>query len=131
MVDCVVSGVPVGIGDPAFGRLGARLAEAMMSINATKGFEYGMGFRGVELEQVKCFDRFVAGPDGEISTLTNHSGGIQGGISNGQDITFRVAFKPVATRMQDVRTVDRDGNEIVIKAKGDAMIPVWCLAQCR
>ncbi len=118
VVDCVVSGVPVGIGDPVFGRLGARLAEAMMSINATKGFEYGMGFRGVELRGSEVLDRFVAGPDGEISTLTNHSGGIQGGISNGQDITFRVAFKPVATLMQDVCTVDRDGNEIVIKGRG-------------
>lgn len=118
VVDCVVSGVPVGIGDPVFGRLGARLAEAMMSINATKGFEYGMGFRGVELRGSEVLDRFVAGPDGEISTLTNHSGGIQGGISNGQDITFRVAFKPVATLMQDVYTVDRDGNEIVIKGRG-------------
>lgn len=118
IVDCVVSGVPVGLGDPVFGRLGARLAEAMMSINATKGFEYGMGFRGVELRGSEVLDSFVMTDGGEIATVSNHSGGIQGGISNGQDITFRVAFKPVATLMQDVRTVDKDGKEVVIKGKG-------------
>lgn len=118
VVDCVISGVPAGLGDPVFGRLGARLAEAMMSINATKGFEYGMGFRGVERRGSEVLDRFVAADDDRITTESNYSGGIQGGISNGCDINFRVAFKPVATLMQDVRTVDRDGREVVIKGKG-------------
>lgn len=118
VVTCVVKGVPVGLGEPVFGRLNARLAEAMMSINASKGFEYGMGFRGVELRGSEVMDRFVLGADGSIHTAANNSGGIQGGISNGEDIYFRVAFKPVATLMQDVETVDAAGNPVVIKAKG-------------
>ena len=89
----------------------------MMSINATKGFEYGQGFRGVELRGSECIDTFV-NDNGRISTLTNNSGGIQGGISNGQDIYFRVAFKPVATLMRDVETVDCNGNHVVVKGKG-------------
>ena len=117
VVTCVVKGAPVGLGDPVFGRLGARLADAMMSINATKGFEYGQGFRGVELRGSECIDTFV-NDNGRISTLTNNSGGIQGGISNGQDIYFRVAFKPVATLMRDVETVDCNGNHVVVKGKG-------------
>lgn len=117
VVTCVVKGAPVGLGDPVFGRLGARLADAMMSINATKGFEYGQGFRGVELRGSECIDTFVSDND-RISTLTNNSGGIQGGISNGQDIYFRVAFKPVATLMRDVETVDCNGNPVVVKGKG-------------
>lgn len=117
VVTCVVKGAPVGLGDPVFGRLGARLADAMMSINATKGFEYGQGFQGVELRGSECIDTFVS-DNGRISTLTNNSGGIQGGISNGQDIYFRVAFKPVATLMRDVETVDCHGNPVVIKGKG-------------
>lgn len=118
VVTCVVGGVPVGLGDPVFGRLSARLAEAMMSINATKGFEYGMGFRGVELRGSESIDRFVYDDAGRVRTMTNRSGGIQGGISNGEDIYFRVAFKPVATLMQDVETIDCDGNRVVLKGKG-------------
>lgn len=117
VVTCVVKGAPAGLGDPVFGRLNARLAEAMMSINASKGFEYGMGFRGVEKRGSEVMDRFVC-EDGKIRTLSNNSGGIQGGISNGEDIYFRVAFKPVATLMQDVETVDSEGNTVLLKAKG-------------
>lgn len=118
VVSCVISGVPAGTGDPVFGRLSARLADAMMSINASKGFEYGMGFGGVGLRGSQVMDRFTAGGDGRIGIAANHSGGIQGGIANGEDIYFRVAFKPVATLMQDVATVDCHGNEILLKARG-------------
>lgn len=113
----IIKGCPAGLGDPAFGKLHAVLASAMMSINAAKGFEYGMGFDGVTHRGSEMIDSFIS-KDGKITTLTNHSGGIQGGISNGQDITFRVAFKPVATLLRKVRTVDKDGNATVLKAKG-------------
>lgn len=113
----IIKGCPAGLGDPAFGKLHAVLASAMMSINAAKGFEYGMGFDGVTHRGSEMIDSFISN-DGKITTLTNHSGGIQGGISNGQDITFRVAFKPVATLLREVRTVDKDGNATVLKAKG-------------
>ncbi len=113
----IIKGCPAGLGDPAFGKLHAVLASAMMSINAAKGFEYGMGFEGVTHRGSEMIDTFIS-KDGKITTLTNHSGGIQGGISNGQDITFRVAFKPVATLLREVRTVDKDGNATVLKAKG-------------
>lgn len=118
VVSCVIRGVPPGVGDPVFGRLGARLSEAMMSINASKGFEYGLGFSGVGLRGSQVMDRFMAGADGKIGVASNNSGGIQGGISNGEDIYFRVAFKPVATLMQDVETVDVSGREILLKARG-------------
>lgn len=113
----IIKGCPAGLGDPAFGKLHAVLASAMMSINAAKGFEYGMGFDGVTHRGSEMIDFFIS-KDGKITTLTNHSGGIQGGISNGQDITFRVAFKPVATLLREVLTVDKDGNATVLKAKG-------------
>lgn len=118
VVSCVIKGAPAGLGDPVFGRLNARLAEAMMSINASKGFEYGMGFAGVEHRGSELLDRFTTDDQGKVTTLSNHSGGIQGGISNGADIYFRVAFKPVATLMQDVETIDRNGAPVVIKGKG-------------
>lgn len=118
VVSCVVKGLPVGLGEPVFGRLGARLAEAMMSINATKGFEYGMGFAGVGCRGSEVIDRFKIDEDGRVSTVTNNSGGIQGGISNGEDIYFRVAFKPVATLMQDIETIDKDDNFVLLKARG-------------
>ena len=89
----------------------------MLGINAVKGFEYGMGFEGVQYRGSQMNDAFVV-RDGRVSTATNHSGGIQGGISNGQDIYFRVAFKPVATLLRDVETIDRDGNSVVVKARG-------------
>lgn len=118
VVTCVVTGVPVGLGDPVAGRLGARLACAMMSINAAKGFDYGMGFEGVARRGSEMIDRFDPSDGLPARTLTNHSGGIQGGISNGEDIYFRVAFKPVATLLRDVPTIDRDGNPTVWKGRG-------------
>ena len=117
VVTCVASGVPVGWGEPVFGRLNAQLAAAMMSINAAKAVEFGLGFDFVNHKGSEVLDRFVA-RDGEIRTATNHSGGIQGGISNGEDIVMRVAFKPVATLMRDVPTVDRDGNPVTLHARG-------------
>lgn len=116
-VTCVVKGVPAGLGQPAFDKLQARLAYAMMGINAAKGFEYGMGFEGVANRGSEMADSFVPGDSG-FATETNHSGGIQGGISNGADIYFKVAFKPVATLLRDVPTVDRNGNPVILKAKG-------------
>ena len=113
----VIKGSPVGLGDPAFGKLHARLGEAMLSINAAKGFEYGMGFAGVGCRGSEMIDLFV-NDNGAIRTTTNNSGGIQGGISNGEDIYFRVAFKPVATLLKEVETVDKDGNPTILKAKG-------------
>ena len=118
IVSCVVKGCPAGLGDPVFGRLGARLADAMMSINASKGFEYGMGFAGADKRGSELLDLFTVDHDGRIATQTNHSGGIQGGISNGADITFRVAFKPVATLLQEVPSVDSQGRPVVIKGRG-------------
>ncbi len=113
----VITGCPTGLGDPAFGKLHACLASAMMSINAAKGFEYGMGFEGVTHRGSEMIDVFKT-ENGKISTLTNNSGGIQGGISNGEDIYFRVAFKPVATLLRDVETIDKEGNTVTLKARG-------------
>lgn len=114
----VVKDCPVGLGQPAFGKLHATLGAAMLGINAVKGFEYGMGFAGVGHRGSEMIDRFYTRDNGTIGTLTNHSGGIQGGISNGEDIYFRVAFKPVATLLKEVETVDKDGNGTILKAKG-------------
>lgn len=114
----VITGTPVGLGEPVFGKLHAKLGEAMLGINAVKGFEYGMGFAGVGKRGSEMIDRFVPVANGEIRNETNHSGGIQGGISNGEDIYFRVAFKPVATLLKEVDTIDKDGNAVVLKAKG-------------
>ncbi|MCI6856296.1 MAG: chorismate synthase [Bacteroidales bacterium] len=116
-VTCVVKGVPVGLGEPVFDKLHARLAYAMMSINAAKGFDYGMGFDGVGNRGSQMNDAFIS-TDGHISTTTNRSGGIQGGISNGEDIYFRVAFKPVATLLRDVETIDNDGRATTLHARG-------------
>lgn len=116
-ITCVIKGVPAGLGEPVFDRLHARLGAAMLSINAVKGFEYGLGFDFIEKRGSEVNDRFVC-HNGHISTVTNNSGGIQGGISNGEDIYFRVAFKPVATLLRDVDTIDDEGRNIVLKAKG-------------
>lgn len=113
----VIKGSPVGLGDPAFGKLHARLGEAMLSINAAKGFEYGMGFAGVGCRGSEMIDLF-SNENETIHTTTNHSGGIQGGISNGEDIYFRVAFKPIATLLKEVETIDANGNPTLLKAKG-------------
>lgn len=116
VITCVIKGTPVGLGEPVFGKLHAALGNAMLSINAVKGFEYGDGFdvthRGSERN-----DEFF-NDNGVISTRTNHSGGIQGGISNGQDIYFKVAFKPVATILMEQHTVNKDGEEVTLKARG-------------
>ncbi len=113
----VIKHVPVGLGEPVFNKLHAALGGAMLSINAAKGFEYGMGFDGVRYRGSQMNDAFEC-REGRVSTQTNHSGGIQGGISNGEDIYFKVAFKPVATLLQDVESVDSQGNPVVVKVKG-------------
>ncbi|WP_347926180.1 chorismate synthase [Pontimicrobium sp. SW4] len=113
-VTCVLQNVPIGLGEPVFDRLHAELGKAMLSINAVKGFEYGSGFCGVEMKGSEHNDSFNV--DG--STKTNLSGGIQGGISNGEDIYFRVAFKPVATIMQKQETIDAQGNTLEMQGKG-------------
>ena len=117
-ITCVIQGCPAGLGDPVFGKLQARLAMAMMTIPAAKGFDYGLGFKHAGYLGSEMIDNFAAGSDGAIHTLTNHSGGIQGGISNGEDIYMRVAFKPVATLLRDVATVDDSGNEATLHARG-------------
>lgn len=117
IITCVIQGCPVGLGEPAFNKLHAMLGGAMLSINAVKGFEYGEGFAGVAARGSEQNDIFC-NREGRIATLTNHSGGIQGGISNGNDIYFRVAFKPVATLLQPQSTVDVDGNETTLEVKG-------------
>lgn len=117
IVSCVISGTPVGLGEPVFDKLHAVLGAAMLGINAVKGFEYGSGFEGTKLKGSEHNDAFV-NEGGKIKTTTNHSGGIQGGISNGQDIYFKVAFKPVATIMTDQESVDKEGNEVTVKGKG-------------
>lgn len=117
IVSCVVKGIPIGLGEPVFDRLHADLGKAMLSINAVKGFEYGEGFNSINFKGSELNDAFTS-TDGKVNTSTNHSGGIQGGISNGQDIYFNVAFKPVATIMQDQQSVDKDGNEMIVKGKG-------------
>ena len=118
IITCVVKGCPVGLGEPEFGKLHAELGAAMLSINAVKGFEYGDGFESATRRGSEVNDRFVANDEKTITALTNHSGGIQGGISNGQDIYFRVAFKPVATLLQPQQTVDLEGNETTLTARG-------------
>ncbi|QLE02641.1 chorismate synthase [Galbibacter sp. BG1] len=114
VVTCVIQNVPIGLGEPVFDKLHAELGKAMLSINAVKGFEYGSGFPGASMKGSEHNDLY--NEDG--STKTNYSGGIQGGISNGMDIYFRVAFKPVATIMQTQKTIDRDGNEVEMQGKG-------------
>ena len=117
VITCVVKGCPIGLGEPEFGKLHAALGSAMLSINAVKGFEYGEGFDGVTARGSEQNDVFQ-NIGGQITTKTNHSGGIQGGISNGQDIYFRVAFKPVATILTEQETVEKEGNPTIFKAKG-------------
>ena len=117
VVSCSVSGVPAGLGEPVFNKLHAQLGKAMLSINAVKGFEYGSGFAGAAMRGSEHNDIFTKTEDG-ISTRTNYSGGIQGGISNGQEIYFRVAFKPVATIMQDQPGIDQAGRPTTVQGKG-------------
>ena len=117
VITCVIKGCPVGLGEPVFGKLHAALGNAMLSINAAKAFEYGNGFNGLEQKGSEQNDVFFNN-NGRIETRTNHSGGIQGGISNGQDIYFRVAFKPVATLLMEQHTVNIDGIDTTLKARG-------------
>ena len=118
IISCVIKGCPAGWGAPVAGKLHADLGAAMLSINAVKGFEYGEGFAGVVSRGSEQNDFFRLDGQGRITTSSNHSGGIQGGISNGQDIYFRVAFKPVATLLMEQPTVDQSGKETVVKAHG-------------
>ena len=117
VVECIVRGCPVGIGEPVFDRLEADLAKAMMSLPATKGFEIGSGFAGVRMRGSEHNDEFYL-EGKKVRTRTNRSGGVQGGISNGEDIIFRVAFKPVATLSQAQKTVDAKGRQVELKARG-------------
>ncbi|MCB0644251.1 MAG: chorismate synthase [Phaeodactylibacter sp.] len=117
VVSAVIRNCPPGLGDPAFDKLHADLGKAMLSINACKGFEYGSGFEGVSMRGSEHNDIFYS-EDGKIKTKTNHSGGIQGGISNGMDIYFRAAFKPVATIVQAQESVDVEGNPAEVTGKG-------------
>ena len=120
IISCVVKGCPPGLGEPEFSKLHADLGSAMLSINAVKGFEYGAGFSGVSQRGSEQNDIFGVHPSTRPTptTKTNNSGGIQGGISNGQDIYFRVAFKPVATLLREQQTIDIDGNATTFKAQG-------------
>lgn len=130
-VTCFITGLPAGIGDPIFDKLHARLAQAMMTINAAKGFEYGLGFRAASSRGNESADRFLPAPSSDnsdnsdtsdcsdkIRILGNSSGGIQGGISNGQPIYFNVAFKPTPTLMRDVESVNAAGEEVLLAASG-------------
>jgi chorismate synthase len=116
-VTCVIKGLPAGLGEPVFDKLQADLAKAMLTINATKGFEYGSGFEGTKLKGSQHNDSF-SGDSGIVSTATNHSGGIQGGISNGMDVYCKVAFKPTATIAKSQKTIDNRGNQVDLAAKG-------------
>jgi chorismate synthase len=122
VISCVISRCPIGLGEPEFSKLHAQLGAAMLSINAVKGFEYGEGFAGSSWRGSEQNDVFLASDNADtqstLSTKTNHSGGIQGGVSNGQDIFFRVAFKPVATLLREQQTVDTEGRSLTYTAQG-------------
>ncbi len=117
VITCVIKGCPIGLGEPVFGKLHAALGGAMLTINAVKGFEYGEGFNGVCQRGSEQNDIFINN-NGKVTTTTNHSGGVQGGISNGQDIYFRVAFKPVATLLMEQQTVNKEGIPTTINVHG-------------
>jgi chorismate synthase len=118
IITCVIKGTPAGWGEPVFDKLHAELGKAMLGINAVKGFEYGSGFAGIELLGSEHNDEFYTDENGKVRTRTNHSGGVQGGISNGEDIYFKVAFKPVATIMQDQESVNEAGEKVIVSGKG-------------
>lgn len=118
VVECVARRVPRGLGDPVFDKLEADLAKAVMSLPATKGFEIGSGFAGTVMTGSEHNDEFYTDENGEIRTVTNRSGGVQGGISNGENILIRVAFKPTATIRKEQRTVTNDGEEVTLASKG-------------
>ena len=114
IVKCIIKNVPIGLGEPVFNKLHSELGKAMLSINAVKGFEYGSGFRGTKMKGSEHNDIILK----DLTTKTNFSGGIQGGISNGMDIYFNVAFKPVATIMKNQNTIDSKGNKSIVEGKG-------------
>lgn len=118
VVTAVASGLPAGWGEPAFDKLHADLAKAILSINACKGFEYGSGFAGVSLRGSEHNDAFYTDESGAVRTRTNHSGGVQGGISNGMDVYFRAAFKPVATIVTAQQSVNEAGEAVTVEGKG-------------
>jgi len=118
VITCVATGVPAGWGEPVFDKLHADLGKAMLSINACKGFEYGSGFAGVTMRGSEHNDEFYTDANGTVRTKTNRSGGIQGGISNGEDIYFRAAFKSVATIIQDQASVNEAGEAVTVTGKG-------------
>jgi len=120
VITCVIQNLPIGLGEPVFDKLHADLAKAMLSINAAKGFDYGDGFDGLEMKGSDYNDVFIVDQkdNKKVNTKTNHSGGIQGGISNGQDVYFRVAFKPVSTIMQKQQTIDKNGQQVEISGIG-------------
>lgn len=118
IISCIIKNTPAGLGEPVFDKLQADLAKAMMSINAAKGFEIGEGFSSAVMTGSQHNDLFTKDSKGHITTLTNHGGGIQGGISNGEPIWFRVAFKPVSTLMMDQKSVNSEGEPVIIKGKG-------------
>ena len=117
IVTCVIKNLPVGLGDPVFNKLHADLGHAVLGINAVKGFEIGSGFKSAMMLGSESNDEFII-EDDHIRTSTNNAGGVQGGISNGEDVYFRVAFKPISTLMKEQRTIDKDGNEVILKPKG-------------
>jgi len=118
VVECAARGVPAGLGEPVFDKLEAELARGLMSLPASKGFEIGSGFEGTRMTGIEHNDPFVIGEDGRPHTTSNRSGGVQGGITNGEDIVLRVAFKPTATISQPQQTVDRSGEAVVLEAQG-------------
>lgn len=118
VIGLTITGLKAGVGDPLFDRLNSRLGEAMLTIPAVKGVEFGMGFAGCTRRGSEMIDEFYVDAEGEIRTRTNNSGGIQGGISNGMPIEMRIGFKPVATLLREVKTVDRGGEEITLHARG-------------
>jgi chorismate synthase len=118
VVECIARGVPAGLGAPVFDKLEAELAKALLSLPASKGFEIGSGFAGTRQTGIEHNDAFAPGPDGRPRTRSNRSGGVQGGISNGEDIVVRVAFKPTATIRLAQDTVDRNGNAVTLEAQG-------------
>jgi len=118
MIRCIIKGTPAGLGEPVYDRLHADLGKSMLSINAVKGYDYGSGFDAVTMKGSDHNDAYYTDNDGKVKTSTNFSGGIQGGISNGIDIYFRVAFKPVATIMQDQQSVDKAGKDVIVIGKG-------------
>jgi chorismate synthase len=118
VIQCIARNVPAGLGEPVFDKLEAMLAQAMLSLPASKGFEIGSGFAGTKMTGSTHNDAFIPGPDGKPRTRTNYSGGIQGGISNGADILMRIAFKPTATISQPQDTVTRENEAVVLEAQG-------------